>query len=300
MYEIRFHGRGGQGAVLAAQALATAAFFEGKYAVAFPHFGAERRGAPVQAFARFDGGKIRVKTRVYEPDTVVVLDSRLPDAVDVVAGLKAGGLAVLNSDLPPDEVVLGAAVPAATVDATAIALEVLGRAVTNAPMLGAFAAATGQVGLDSVQRGILEVFAPRTGEEVAERNAEAARVAHEAVRTGTCQGGRSYEAGRRWEPPVEDLPLGLATGMLETKEGPIGPGSFAVNETGSWRDFAPVLDMEKCTECLLCWFFCPDGAIDRAPGDFAIDYVHCKGCGVCAEVCPTGAILMHPTEEVRA
>lgn len=300
MFEVRFHGRGGQGAVLAAQALATAAFLEGKYAVAFPHFGAERRGAPVQAFARFDERKIRLKTRVYEPDAIVVLDNKLATYIDVAQGLRVRGVVVMNSSLDPGEVELSQAIDLATVDATGIALEHTGKPVTNAPMLGAFAAATSTVAMDSVKRGIMEVFSPRIGEDLAKKNAEAAQAAFGVVARGRSRGGKTYPAMRQWLPEVEELPLGLATGILDTESGPVGPGSFSVNETGTWRDFAPILDPEECTNCLLCWFFCPDGAILRGGEELSIDYYHCKGCGICAQVCPTGAILMRPTEEVVA
>lgn len=300
MFEIRFHGRGGQGVVLAAQALATAAFLEGKYAVAFPHFGAERRGAPVQAFARFDEKKVRLKTRVYEPDAIVVLDNKLAAYIDVAQGIRDGGVAVMNSSLQPGEVELSQSIDLATVDATSIALHHTGKPVTNAPMLGAFSSATSTVGLDSVKAGIMEVFSPRIGEELAMRNAAAAEAAFRAVARGRSVGGRNYAAVRQWLPDVGELPLGLSTGVLDTDAGPIGPGSFAANETGTWRDFAPILDMEECTNCLLCWFFCPDGAILRGEGGLSIDYYHCKGCRICAQVCPTGAIIMKPTEEVVA
>ncbi len=299
MLEVRLHGRGGQGSVLAAQALATAAFLEGKYAVAFPHFGAERRGAPVQAFARIDDRKIRMKTRVYRPNAVIVLDSKLPAYVDVIAGLVKKGIVVLNSPLDPEEVALSRPVDVATVDATAVALEHTGKAVTNAPMLGAFAAASDVVSLRSVQKAIVEVLSPRIGEKVAEMNAEGAAVAFRGVRRGRSRGGKEYAAIQRWEPPADELPLGLATRALETDAGPVGPGSFVVNETGTWRDFAPILDLEKCNNCLLCWFYCPDGAILKGE-ELSIEYYHCKGCGVCAQVCPTGAILMRSEEEVVA
>jgi len=107
MFELRFHGRGGQGAVMAAQALAEAAVIEGNYAVAFPFFGAERRGAPVLAFTRIDKKKIYSKTQVYAPDCVVILDDSLLDTIDVVAGLKPEGSVVINSRDKPEDIDLG-------------------------------------------------------------------------------------------------------------------------------------------------------------------------------------------------
>ena len=122
MHEVRFHGRGGQGAVMAAQALASAAFEEGGYAVAFPFFGSERRGAPVLAFTRIDKKPIRVKTQVYEPDFIVILDEGLISTVDVAAGLKKGGMAIVNTARKPEEIDLGVDLTIATVDAEGVAL----------------------------------------------------------------------------------------------------------------------------------------------------------------------------------
>ena len=133
MHEIRIHGRGGQGAVSAAELLARAAFKDGKYSQAFPYFGVERRGAPVQAFCRIDDRFIRMRQNVYEPDCVIVLDSTLLDVVDVEQGLKENGLVVLNTRKRVDRKNVK------TIDATSIALETLGRPIVNTVMLGAFA-----------------------------------------------------------------------------------------------------------------------------------------------------------------
>src|SRR3989304_575369 len=108
MFEVRFHGRGGQGAVMAAQTLAEAAVIEGNYATAFPFFGAERRGAPVLAFTRIDNKRIYRKTQVYEPDFVVVLDETLLDTINVVEGLKKGGMVIVNSARKPEDQGVGA------------------------------------------------------------------------------------------------------------------------------------------------------------------------------------------------
>ena len=143
MYEIRLHGRGGQGGQLAVQTYALAATLEGDYAVSFPFFGAERRGAPVMAFTRVDKDIIRIKTQVYEPDYVVVLDDKLVDTVDVLKGLKENGMVIINTDRKPEEIELSRAVNCATVDATTISLNILGRPITNSSMLGALAKATG-------------------------------------------------------------------------------------------------------------------------------------------------------------
>lgn len=160
--EIRFHGRGGQGAVTAATLLAVALFEDGKYSQAFPRFGVERRGAPVEAFTRLSDKFIRRKSQVYEPDILVVLDSTLLDALDITAGLKKGGTVIINTEKKPD--VKDATVY--TVNATAEAFEVLGRDIVNTAMLGAFAAFTGEVSKEAVFKAIKEHFPP----ELAEKN----------------------------------------------------------------------------------------------------------------------------------
>jgi pyruvate ferredoxin oxidoreductase gamma subunit len=276
---------------MAAQSLASAAFHEGNYAVAFPYFGAERRGAPVLAFTRFDPQKVRIKTQIYNPDFVVVLDDKLIETVNVVEGLKPGGMAILNSRLKPEEIDLTAEVKTATVDATSIALDVLGSAITNSAVLGAFAAATKLVSIDSIEKGIREVFGARLGEKAGERNAMAARKAYENTVTGKSSGKKVFESKQKWLPDYKELPLGLGTRAMDTKEGAVGPGSFKDNKTGSWRTFKPILDMEKCTMCLLCWFYCPEGCIVRSDG-LDIDYDYCKGCAICEEVCRPEAIEM--------
>lgn len=161
MLSIVFHGRGGQGAVTAAELLAVAASYEGKSSQAFPVFGVERRGAPVTAFCRIDDKPIRVHQQIYEPDIVVVLDKTLIDVVDVCKGLKEDGTVIVNSKEKPNV----KAKNVYFVDATEIALKHIGAAITNTAMLGAFSKATGVVKLDSVKKAIGERFDGETAEK---------------------------------------------------------------------------------------------------------------------------------------
>lgn len=292
MFEVRFHGRGGQGAVMAAQALASAAVIEDQYAVAFPFFGAERRGAPVLAFARVDKDHIYGKTQVYEPDYIVVLDERLIELVNVLQGLKPNAVAIVNSKIKPEEIDLGREMKTGTVDATSIALEVLGAPITNSAILGAFAKTTEEISIESIEGGIKDIFGRRIGEELGEKNAKAARAAYDQTVVGTCKGEKKHKEIKKWLPTYKELPLGAATPPMETDAGPVGPGSFIVNKTGTWRTFKPDYDQEKCNMCLFCWFYCPDGCIDRHEEKMEIDYDYCKGCGICANECPKEAIEM--------
>ncbi|MHA1302478.1 MAG: 2-oxoacid:acceptor oxidoreductase family protein, partial [Candidatus Heimdallarchaeaceae archaeon] len=173
MLEIRFHGRGGTGTVIASRALAKAVFYAGKHAVTFPSFGAERRGAPVLAFARIDDEKITKRTQIYEPDVVVVLDDSLLELTDVAKGLKEGGMCVLNTLSDPENIQLSKSVKAGVVDATRIAKEEIGLAITNSAMLGALVRSTGIVSLEDLEKGIMSVFGEKLGEEAAKRNVNA-------------------------------------------------------------------------------------------------------------------------------
>jgi len=171
LIEIRWHGRGGQGAVTSAELLAKAAINEGKYAQAFPAFGAERRGAPVLAFDRISSQVlIRVRAEITTPGVVVVLDSSLLRVVNVTAGLKVKGTLVINSHktLSEIETNFGHKWRLAVIDATRIAREVLGVPIVNTAMLGALLKATGIVKPESLFEPLRERFG-----RLAERNIQA-------------------------------------------------------------------------------------------------------------------------------
>ncbi|HDM90590.1 MAG: pyruvate ferredoxin oxidoreductase [Candidatus Hydrothermota bacterium] len=183
MIEIRMHGRGGQGAVVASKILADAAFREGRHVQAYPQFGVERRGAPVTAFARIgeEGETLFVRSQVYEPDHVVILDPTLMLSVDVLKGLKKGGWIILNTPQDPEELDFPHDYRVATVDAASIAIKYrLGsktQPIVNTAILGAFARATGLVGLESLKEAIYN-FAPVKKEE----NVKAAEEAYHSVK----------------------------------------------------------------------------------------------------------------------
>lgn len=158
MLEVRFHGRGGQGAVVASEILAKAAVREGKYASAFPFFGVERRGAPVMAFCRIDNRPIRIHAGIYDPDHVVVLDPALMGMMDVTEGQKEDGTLLINTSHTREELNIPNGRRTVLVDATAIALRRgLGSAtapIVNTAILGAFARACPEVGIDSILESI--------------------------------------------------------------------------------------------------------------------------------------------------
>jgi pyruvate ferredoxin oxidoreductase gamma subunit len=178
MFQVRIHGRGGQGVVTAAELLSVAAFREGRHAQAFPSFGSERTGAPVVAFCRIDDRPIRVREPIVEPDALIVQDPTLLHQVDLFGGLRPGGSVVLNSTRRAAELGLeqldGRVV---TVPASDLAREHLGRPLPNAALLGAFSAICGLVTIESLAAAIRERFPTAP----AEANVSAARAAFQLV-----------------------------------------------------------------------------------------------------------------------
>ncbi len=180
MKEIRIHGRGGQGSLVLAQFIAMAALEDGKFSQAFPFLGAggERRGKPIQAFARIDDRFIRLRSRVYQPDYVMVQDPTILKEVDVLAGLKTGGTVLINTEksLSPsdrDGLIRWVEVPASK-----IALEVLGKPLMNAALLGAFSVVTEEISFPSLEKAIKKRFPG----EVGYQNVQIARKAHDYSR----------------------------------------------------------------------------------------------------------------------
>lgn len=181
MTEIRIHGRGGQGAVVATHVLAEALFREGKWVQAFPHFGVERRGAPVAAFVRFDERPIELRCHIYTPDYVIILDPTLAGSPAAIEGLRPGGGVLVNSPLPPEKLGLAGDFRAASVDASNIALKHgLGSPaspIVNTAILGAFARFSKIVTLNTVIESVSVLIQRKT-----EVNIQAVRESFESLR----------------------------------------------------------------------------------------------------------------------
>lgn len=278
--EIRFHGRGGQGAVLASELLAQAAFRDGKVPQSFPFFGVERRGAPVTAFARIDDRLILLRTSITHPDIVVVLDPGLLRSTPVADGLRPGGLALVNSRHHPSEIDAPAGARRATVDASRIALaHDLGSVtmpVVNTVMLGALARASGIVSLEALTAAI-EKYSPARPDQ----NREAAVEGFGSV--------RSLDSTLPGVPTLPRVPRPLPP----LPEGPIASTPSSSLHTSTWRTLTPVIHLEHCTKCNFCWKFCPDDAVAFDDAGFpVIQLDYCKGCGICAEECPPKTIEM--------
>ena len=297
-YLVRFHGRGGQGAVTAAQLCSMA--FDGP-ATCMPTFGAERMGSPTESYVRLSANEelVRSNTQVYGPHIVSVLDPTLLGEIDVTAGLAKGGWLIVNTTLNQQDIqgiVNRTDINIATIDATTIAMEVLGRNITNTIILGALIRVAPIVTIDALADAIMRRFKG----EIAAKNIAAIKQAIEE----TC----IYEVGVELDftidtkVPWQQVFLGLPgykeldkAGVWYCDEDVIEMGSNQVN-TGSWGEWEMIWDEEKCTDCAQCWYICPDFAIIREKGDDnlwhmkGIDIGHCKSCQNCLEICPVQAI----------
>lgn len=316
MIEVLWHGRGGQGAFTAARLLgAASSFADGSYALAFPSFGPERRGAPMRAFTKMSREPIGDRSAVNRANYVIYLDDTLlgegwedellPDGKVIVNSVRSFG----------DPRIVA-------IDASGISQEILGRPIPNTALLGALCSVCDYVSADDVKRAI-EGYMPAKLHEKNKRVVDAAleavgktRAAGVAVNTDESPesqviGSVSRETAKdaHFDAPAsrgEALIPTLQTAALDPVDfahTTCYDGGYLVAKNAGWRNMRPVLDAGKCMGCLQCYLYCPDGCIFRptrqtadAAGTaaVAIDYDFCKGCGVCVEVCRFGALSMVP------
>lgn len=284
--EVRWHGRGGQGAVTVSKVLASAALKCGKYAQAFPEYGPERSGAPVKAYNRFDDKPIVMHSGVYEPGWVAVLDETLLGD-EVLYGLTGEGFLVVNTRRSPEAIREETGYPGTVVcvDADGIAKET-GSGYANVPLLGALGSTLPFMTLKALEEALAKALDKMASEKRA-KNLEALRRGYAETRVlePDLERLHRYEVKRpRQElPSYKDLPPG---GVI-TEEIRVYP------ETGGWRNRKPIFREERCVNCLLCWAHCPEPAVLTENLTMSgFDYRYCKGCGICAEHCPTEAIVM--------
>lgn len=283
--EIRWHGRGGQGAVTSAELTALAAIHEGKFAQAFPSFGPERRGAPVLAFDRISADHpIRVRSGVVKPDIVVVLDPGLVTLINVVDGLKPGGCLIVNSTRSLDDLQgeFSGDWVLAVVDASSIARELLRVNIVNTTMLGAMIKTAGVIKIDSLNEPLEEKFGAR-----GKANLEACRKAFDTtvigkITTGGQKKAKTFAVEKlaKWS----ELLVGCAvTDVGNTKQ-------FC---TGDWKAQHPEWNDSRCIKCGICSLYCPEFCVSQQKdGYFRSNPFYCKGCGICAQECWTQAIKM--------
>lgn len=184
IFEIRLHGRGGQGAKTAAQFIAEAALDKGRNIQTFPEYGPERSGAPVQAYVRVSDKEIKNYDPVVSPDVVIVIDPSLMGVVDVTEGLTKDGILIINTDKSAEEIrkKLNFKGKIYTVDATKISIETVGRNLPNTPMLGALAKLTDYIDLESINNKVKEKFLNKLGEEKTQATIEAIKIAYNGLK----------------------------------------------------------------------------------------------------------------------
>ena len=286
MQEMLIVGRGGEGVVLASQVLADAFARAGMWAQSFPEFKAERRGAPISAFLRWDEtSPIHRRYKVRDCDVLVCV-SPSPPSDGLLRSVRPGGLVILNRDgrfahSGPFEI---ARVPASRIARDHGILSSEGRPMGNVAVLGACV------------RLLLPDGLPFLEEAIAARMGAAAELNVVAAREGYARCTR--QRTRAGDAPIEltfDAPL--PTPRPDPPLFPVSTTDSLAIHTGSWSLERPVLT-DACTACALCALFCPEGAIARSDGSMVVDYLYCKGCGICEVVCPVrNAIAM---EEVPA
>lgn len=298
MLRIRFHGRGGHGVKTASRILGTAAFLAGRQAQDSPIYGAERRGAAIAAFTRIDSQPIRERGLVVDPDLIVVADETLlaDSAAGVLLGHETASAMFVNAAGNAEAVARQYAIrcPVVTLDLTARASECLGTGAALSAPLGA--AAWALIGL-----GPEELLVRAIRQELAELHITA-----EVIEKNLALAGRVYGCLSAVGFPDRPALAGVVSMHAPVYvAGPRGvpiiyaPGNSAARHTGSWRIFRPIIDLDACTRCGICFALCPDGAIALDASAYPIiDYDNCKGCMICSQECPIHCI--REQKEVRA
>ncbi len=292
MIEVRFHGRGGQGAKIASRILGQSAFLSGFHAQDFALFGAERRGAPVVSCTRIDAQTIEERGYIDQPNLVVVMDASLiTEAIaQVFHGVDTSTPLFINADraqftadhqeLPPADYRF--------LNLTHIARGLMGRAFVSAAAAGLAAKCVPGIELDALGEAVREEISEfGLPPDLIEKNRAAARKAYEDAPEINLPA-----LDKKGEPVTTSSQAVPYLGSAQFA----GPtirhrGSAALRATGSWRMERPVLDLGNCKRCFLCYLYCPDTAIKLDAENFPhVDYEHCKGCMICYQECPTDAI----------
>jgi pyruvate ferredoxin oxidoreductase gamma subunit len=288
---IRIHGRGGEGVKLASRIVSRAAFLAGLVVQDSPLYGAERRGAPVVAFARFSDEPIRERGYIDCPDAVVLMDHSLlalPEA-GVLDGLNANSLLLVNSAHGSEEIqaqqhIRGRVV---TLDVSSIAIELLGRHLLSAPVAGFTVKAAALASWDVLAAAVrVELAEIGLTADLVERNLTATRRAFDATPAVGLATSRAPVGSVVGVPfIVPRMPARSAAPSIDAE------ATSALRSMEGWRVYRPVIDLRRCTRCILCFALCPEGAIHLDAENYpSVDYQHCKGCLVCVTECPPQVI----------
>lgn len=291
MLRVRLHGRGGQGIKTASQILGSAAFLAGHQAQDFPLYGAERRGAPIVAFARIDDAPILERGPIAIPDLILIGDDTLLDDRQVAptCGADARTTIFINTEQEAPKVRERLNLPSLPV---VCGLGPLTRKHLGDPRILSVSLATaggrlsGKVSLDQLQEAIdIELGALHLGGETLKKNRELAAEVFAALSPAVFE--------ERPEAPLVSGRLKVMEQQEVAQGAPLitATGNMQERKTGNWRVRRPDIDYEECNHCLICYARCPEGVIAAdAEGKPVIDYDHCKGCLICAQECPKHAI----------
>ena len=283
---VRFHGRGGQGAKTASRILGDAAFNDGYFTQDFPIYGAERRGAPVTAFTRFSREEITERGFIFSPDVSAVMDDSLisDPLANPFAGLRKGGVAVVNTTKEARVVLPGRSdVAVVTLDLTGHALKHLGSPVLSAGNAAAESRISG-IGAESLLAAVEEEMKEiGLSPQMIRKNLDFAEAIYREL----------TPLALKTEELVQDENL---VSLAVVANGPglevvTNTGNSPARHTGNWRTFRPEIDYSRCTDCMICYAYCPESAMSvGADGRVRIDYDNCKGCMICMTECPLKAI----------
>ncbi len=291
MIEVRFHGRGGQGVKIASRILGRSGFLAGLYSQDFALFGAERRGAPVVSFTRLDRQCIDVRGYIERPTLIVLMDdSLLKEAPDpIFHGARADTPLIVNGDatncsIPPRYI---AAADIAFLDLNAICRRVMERAFISAAAAAVAAKSIRTIPVEILLQAARTEFAEfGMAQDLVEENDAAARAVFAVAPELDLHDRNERE---EHETPLEPI-AGLDTLPL-TKPAIVRPSTAALRHTGNWRMQRPVIELEKCKRCFLCYLYCSEAAVQLDAQNYPhIDYDYCKGCLTCCAECPTRAI----------
>ncbi len=297
MKSIRFHGRGGQGMKTASRIVGTASFLDGYVAQDCPVYGAERRGAPIQAYTRVSEGPILKRGIIVHPDIAIIADETLLDdrVANVFQGIDPDTIFMVNTHYPASHVreTYGISGKIVTLDITDIVLTTVGKPVLSSTAAASAAKLTRMISMQSLEVAVTkELHAIGLRKEVVMKNVRAALNCFE--RTPDVQIDHSELVQEGDEIVTVDY-SGPYLGTPST----YSRGNTILKKTGNWRLFKPVIDYERCSRCQACFVHCPHSCISLdASGYPQINYENCKGCFTCLDECPKKVISKQ--REVRA